>query len=254
MAGAGRRFRLILVAAGVSTTLMAQAPAGGSTEAEADDFFDGQAEPAGDPLEGFNRAMFRFNDGLFHYALEPVSQGYEFVVPRPLRRGIGNAFANVRYPVRFASSLLQGKVGRATRETGKFAVNTVAGVGGLFNVSDRISALAHVPAEDMGQTLGVWRLPSGPYLVLPLFGSSSPREFVGRVGDFALTPTNWDTLNVGTREWISSDYRTAVQVTGFVSALPAAIRVQDEMKRAALDPYIALREAYLSHRAAEISR
>ncbi|MCC5022195.1 MAG: VacJ family lipoprotein [Candidatus Synoicihabitans palmerolidicus] len=100
--------------------------------------------------------------------------------------------------MRLGGSLLQGKLRRAAQETGKFAVNTVVGVGGIFRPSDRVPALAEVPTEDGGQALAVWRVPAGPYLVLPLLGPSNPRELLGRAGDFVLTPTNWDSLNVGT--------------------------------------------------------
>lgn len=207
-----------------------------------------------DPFQGFNRAMFRFNDGLVTYAFRPVSRTYQFIVPKPLRRGLSNAFDNVKYPVRFASSLLQGKGRRARNETGKFLINSVAGVGGLFRISERIPALAQIPSEDMGQTLAVWGLPSGPYIVLPLFGPSTPRDFVGVAADFALTPTNWDTIHLGNREWIDRDYRGAIQATEFVSALPMIVEGVETMKETALDPYVAAREAFLAYRKAEIQR
>jgi len=207
-----------------------------------------------DPLEGFNRVMFRFNDGVFTYALRPLNRGYEFVVPRPLRRGLSNAFDNVNFPVRFVSSLLQGKVRRATRETGKFVVNTVGGVGGLFRPAEKIPALANLPEEDMGQVLGAWGLPAGPYVVLPLLGPSSPREFLGFAGDYVLTPTNWDSLDVGNREWIADDYRTAVSAAGFLGKLPSVVGGYDGATRDAIDPYIAVRDGYFSHRAAEIGK
>ncbi|HEY0944432.1 MAG TPA: VacJ family lipoprotein [Opitutaceae bacterium] len=247
-----RRKSLLLVAfIAFGGSLLAQEPVEAPQD---DDAIESTLSRANDPLEGVNRAVFGFNRGLTKYALKPLSRGYEFVIPRPVRRGLDNAFDNVRFPVRFVGSLLQGKVRRATRETGRFVVNTVVGVGGLFKVSDRMPALATPPAEDVGQALAAWRLPSGPYLVLPVFGPSTPRDFLGRAADFALTPTHWDTLNVGNREWISSDYRGVVQAMEFISGLPAIVRAQDEMTQAALDPYVALREAYLAHRAAELSR
>jgi phospholipid-binding lipoprotein MlaA len=242
---------LLLAFVTLSSSLLAQEPAGTPARKDALD-----APPAGasDPLERVNRAVFGFNSGLTRFVFKPVSRGYEFVVPKPVRRGLDNIFDNVRFPVRFAGSLLQGKFQRATRETGKFAVNTVAGVGGLFKISDRIPAPAHQPAEDMGQTLAVWRLPSGPYLVLPVLGPSTPRELLGRAGDSALTPTNWDQLKSGDDEWLTSDERAAIQAVEFVNALPTVVRISDEMKAASLDPYVATREAYLAHRAEEAGR
>ena len=111
-----------------------------------------------DPLEPMNRAVFKFNNGLYDYVLRPISKGYVKVVPSPARTGIRNFFDNLRFPIRFVNSALQGKPGRAGLETEKFVVNTVAGVGGLFRVSDKIPSLASVPREDTGQTLGVWRI------------------------------------------------------------------------------------------------
>lgn len=207
-----------------------------------------------DPFEGFNRAMFRFNDGVFTYALRPINRGYEFVMPKPLRKGLSNAFDNVKYPVRFVSSLLQGKVRLAVKETGKFAVNTVGGAGGLFRTAERIPTLAHLPEEDMGQVFGAWGIPAGPYLVLPIGGPSNPRELLGSVGDYALTPTNWDTLNVGNREWITSEYKTPVFIAGFFSGLPAGVHAYENITKNAVDPYVAVRDAYVSHRVAEINK
>lgn len=218
---------------------------------------EGTAEPAvavHDPLERFNRTMFRFNDAVYTYALRPINRGYEFVAPKPVRKGVHNVFKNVEYPVRFASSLLQGKVRLAAKETGKFAVNTVGGVGGLFRTAERIPALADLPEEDMGQVLGAWGVPAGPYLVLPLGGPSNPRDLVGSVGDYVLTPTNWDTLNVGNREWITSDYKTPVFVAGFLDGASSGVHGYEAITKDAADPYIALRDAFTSHRAAEIKR
>lgn len=207
-----------------------------------------------DPLEKFNRVVFRFNGGVFTYALRPINRGYEFVVPRPVRQGLGNAFDNVSYPVRFVSSLLQGKVMRATKETGKFVVNTVGGIGGLFRTAEKFPTLANLPEEDMGQVFGAWGIPAGPYIVLPLLGPSGPREFLGLAGDYVLTPTSWDSFKVGKREWIDRDYRTLVSAAGFISALPLVVGAYDSATRDAIDPYIAVRNGYLSHRAAEIEK
>lgn len=207
-----------------------------------------------DPFEKFNRAMFRFNDGAFTHVFRPIKRGYETVVPSPVRKGLGNAFDNVKFPVRFAGSLLQGKVGRATRETGKFVVNTVGGIGGLFRTAEKIPALTDLPEEDMGQVFATWGLPAGPYIVLPLLGPSNPREFLGFAGDYVLTPTNWDSLDVGNRTWIDEDYRTLVAVTGFAGKLPSVVGAYDAITGDAIDPYVALRDAYASHRAAEIKK
>jgi phospholipid-binding lipoprotein MlaA len=222
------------------TLACAQSPAPISPE----DFADEPALRTNDPWIGFNRAMFRFNDALYTHALAPVAHGYEWVVPRPVRRGLANAFANVRFPVRFVSSVLQGKVKRAGQETEIFVVNTVVGVGGLWRVSDRIPALAEVPPESFTQTLGVWHIPAGPYLVLPLLGPSGARDAFGRVGDVLLDPITW----------IKSDYQIPLEATGFVSDLPDGLRTYETLKGDAIDPYVALRDAYIARQEANIKR
>ena len=239
---------------GIALSLFISAPLCAQVEAlpvaEADE--DMPVVTVHDPIEKLNRVVFRFNDGVFTYALRPINRGYEFVVPRPVRQGLGNAFDNANYPVRFVSSLLQGKVKRATKETGKFVVNTVAGTGGLFRTAERFPTLANLPEEDMGQVLGAWGIPAGPYIVLPLLGPSSPREFLGFAGDYVLTPINWDSFNVGNRDWIDPDYRALVFAAGFISKLPLVVGAYDAATRDAIDPYIAVRDGYFSHRAAEI--
>lgn len=241
---------------GVALSLCLSAPlcaqAGALPTPEADE--DMPTVTVHDPMEKFNRVMFRFNDGVFTYALRPINRGYAFVVPRPVRQGLGNAFDNVNYPVRFVSSLLQGKIKRATKETGKFLVNTVGGIGGLFRTAEKFPTLADLPEEDMGQVFGAWGIPAGPYIVLPLLGPSSPRELLGFAGDYVLTPTNWNSLNVGNREWIDPDYETLVSGAGFISKLPSVVGAYDAATRDAIDPYIAVRDGYFSHRAAEIKK
>jgi len=118
-----------------------------------DEFANGQK--ANDPFIRFNRTMFAFNDTLTKYALRPIARGYAKIVPRPVRNGITNAFDNAQFPVRFVNCVLQGKLKRSAQETGKFVVNSVAGVGGLMRVSDHVPSLDNVPAEDFGLTLGV---------------------------------------------------------------------------------------------------
>ena len=133
-------------------------------------------------------------DRLYTFLFRPISKGYELILPRPVRKGIDNAFENVKYPVRVVNCTLQGKFKRAGQETGKFVVNTVGGVAGIFRPAENIPALANVPDEDTAQTLGKWGIPNGPYLVLPLLGPSSVRDTVGLAGDYALNPVNWPYL------------------------------------------------------------
>lgn len=205
-----------------------------------------------DPIEPVNRAVFKFNDGLYDYVLRPVSKGYTRVVPAPARRGLGNFFDNLRFPIRLVNSLLQGKFRRAGLETEKFYVNTIAGLGGFIRISDDVPALAAVPREDTGQTFGVWHIGKGPYLVLPLFGPGTARDTVGAVGDYFLNPLNWDLKpKLDHYGW---EEETAVTTINAVNALPDLLNTYDAPRKDALDPYIAVRSAYIQYRDAAVKQ
>jgi len=131
-----------------------------------------------DPFEPVNRGIFQFNETLDAWFMEPVASGWDFLMPVRVQLCIHNFFTHLTLPVRFANDVLQLKPLKAFEDTGRFVVNTLVGVGGLF---DPASRLAGIPEhdEDFGQTLGRWGVPPGPYLVLPLLGPSNPRDGVG---------------------------------------------------------------------------
>jgi phospholipid-binding lipoprotein MlaA len=219
-----------------------------------DDISNVPAQKVNDPFLRFNRTMFVFNDEINTYALRPLAHGYAFVVPRPARTGITNFFDNVQFPVRFVNSVLQGKLTRSAQETGKFVINSTAGIGGLIRVSDHLPALADVPAEDFGQTLGVWGIPTGPYIVVPVLGPSDCRDLVGFAGDYVISPLNWHTIGLIRHAFISNTVSLALSGTHFVNTLPKSIEAYDQMKSEAVDPYIAMRDGYLSYRAAQVKK
>lgn len=130
-----------------------------------------------DPWEKFNRGVYRFNDVADRYALKPVAKGYKAVTPNLVRTGITNFFTNLRSPLVIMNDLLQGKVKQAGSDTARFVVNSTVGIVGLIDVGARINLPLH--DEDFGQTLGVWGVPSGPYLMLPFMGPSSVRDGAG---------------------------------------------------------------------------
>lgn len=205
-----------------------------------------------DPLEKMNRAIFKFNDRLYTYVLRPISKGYVAVVPAAGREGIDNFFHNLLFPVRVVNCTLQGKFHRAGLETGKFAVNTVAGIGGFIRISDDVPELASVPREDTGQTLGVWHIGQGPYLVLPVFGPGTVRDTVGMVGDRFLNPLNWDIQqNI---EWYRWKVKTGVDVVNGVERLPDTLKTYDAVRKDAFDPYIAVRSSYVQYREAAVKQ
>jgi phospholipid-binding lipoprotein MlaA len=243
-------FTRLSVLAALAAALPARAGDAPAPEDSPVDEADEYAAPAvSDPLQGFNRAMFRFNGTATRFVLRPLAQGYRKSVPAVARRGIGSFFDNLRFPVRFTGSLLQGKVERAGQETGKFLLNSTAGLGGFVAFSDRFPELRDVPAEDIGQALGRWGIGPGPYLVLPLMGPTSLRDGLGLLGDTTLSPANWRLV----RRW-DWEFRTSFVLVNTVRDLPERLDAFDAIVRASVDPYIAIRNGYLQYRQAEVAK
>ena len=149
----------------------------------------GQEEADKDPFEGFNRAVFAFNEQADRFILKPVARGYRFVTPDPVERGVVRVFDNLGEIVTVANDLLQGKFGQAANDSGRFVINTTLGVGGLFDVAANMG-LEKNEKEDFGQTLGAWGVSSGPYIVLPFLGPSTLRDAPSRVVDNYANPIN----------------------------------------------------------------
>ncbi len=137
---------------------------------------------AADPWEGLNRGIYRFNDVADRATLKPVAKAYEKVTPDWFRTGVGNFFTNLTYPTTIVNQLLQGKPAMAGKDTGRFVINSVLGLGGLFDVA--VHAGLPENDEDFGQTLAVWGVPSGPFLTIPLFGPSTLRDAPSRIADY----------------------------------------------------------------------
>lgn len=216
----------------------AAAPATESTPPEAQGTSSSGAPAAAganpDPWEGFNRAVFGFNDRLDRYALKPLAKGYKKVTPRPLRTGITNFFANLKMPVVLVNDLLQGKVRAAGSDGARFFVNTTLGFVGFVDASSILGIDRN--DEDFGQTLGVWGLPSGPYLVLPFLGPSSVRDGAGFAADVGSNPATYvlaDELNASL---------TAVYVVNLRANL---LEVEDIVQG---DRYLFIRDLYLQRR------
>jgi len=140
-----------------------------------------------DPWEKFNEKMFTFNYNLDKYVLKPVAQGYNYVMPDMFQTMIDNAFTNLRMPSRFVNKVLQWKLLDATKEMGRFLINSTLGVGGLFDVARQEMGLERQRA-DFGQTLGIWGVGPGPYLVLPFMPPLTVRDGIGTGVDGAMHP------------------------------------------------------------------
>lgn len=149
-----------------------------------------------DPWEGFNRKVYRFNDTLDRYLVKPVAKGYQRAVPRPLRFGLTNFFRNLKMPVVMLNDLLQGKPRAAGQDVSRFVVNTTLGIAGFFDAATKLELPRN--DEDFGQTLGVWGVRNGPYLVLPFLGPSTVRDGVGFGVDVVTDPITYALEEGGT--------------------------------------------------------
>jgi phospholipid-binding lipoprotein MlaA len=198
-------------------------------------------EMVSDPLEPVNRAVFGFNESVDRFVLDPITRGYRFVVPAPARRGIERAFRNLKSPVVFANLVLQGRGRDAALTFGRFAANTTLGVGGVFDYADEVIGWERTDA-DFGQTLGAYGMPSGPYLMVPLFGPSNARDAVGTVADQVMNPL---TYFVPTLQLQWTLLFGGGQGIAYREANADAL---DALRDASVDFYAALRSAYAQAR------
>ncbi len=191
-----------------------------------------------DPFEGFNRAMYTFNDKLDVYILKPVAKGYRAVTPIPVRKSISNFFSNLHDPMVMLNNLLQGKPGQAASDLSRFLTNSTVGIYGLFDVATKIGLQKH--NEDFGQTLAVWGVGDGPYLVLPFFGPSNLRDGPALIVDWETYPPNY-MQDSGTRDKLF--------VVEAVDKRAQLLDATDILEQAAgRDPYVFVREAYRQRR------
>lgn len=202
--------------------------------ASADENYDN-----GDPIEGINRGIFRFNEVLDGVIIKPMAHIYRGVFPQEAQKGIKNALTNLNAPVVFVNSVLQADATNAERTFGRFVVNSTVGIVGLFDVASSIG----IPKEhkkDFGQTLGVYGVGPGPYVMLPILGPSSLRDSLGLVADVADDPF---TYIFTTTETVARD------VTRTVVTRADYIPFTDRVYNTSLDPYATFRSIYLQHRA-----
>lgn len=195
-----------------------------------------QANPA-DPLEPFNRGVYSFNEGLDRAVLKPVATAYQNITPSPVRTGVTNFFENISDVWSMVNNVLQAKPAEAMDSLFRVTTNTLWGVGGIFDVATELKIPKH--KEDFGQTLGTWGMPSGPYVVLPLFGPSSVRDTAGRVVDIQGNLVS-QAYNV--------PVRNSLKTLDLVDTRANLLRAGDLLDQAALDKYAFTRDAYLQRR------
>ena len=196
-----------------------------------------------DPLEPVNRAFFHFNDKLYFWVLKPFATGYKAVIPEDGRIGVRNFFSNVATPVRLVNCLLQAKFKGAGNETVRFVLNTTLGIAGFFDPATKAFKIEKQEA-DFGQTLGIWGIGPAFYLDWPILGPSNLRDTVGYVGDRAFDPRTYLAYYFLIAEIVTAGTWTLDKV----NETSLTLGEYENLKKAALDPYIALREAYSQYR------
>lgn len=200
-----------------------------------------------DPLEGLNRVIFNFNDGFYKNVGRPFANAYAKFVPDPIEKGISNVFANAKFPSRFVSNVFQARFSDAGKETGQFLLNTTAGIGGIFKVSDEFDQL-DTSKEDFGQVLGAWGFGHGFYLVIPFVGPTSLRDFAADFVDDAVEP-----IPSPNSEIEDSSDRIALRAVEIINRTPFLMDLYDSMRRSAIDPYASVRDAYAQRRARDVA-
>lgn len=190
----------------------------------------------GDPLEPMNRAIFTFNDTVDQAIAVPIAKGYQKVTPTPVRSAVSNFFSNLGDLGNIANNLLQLRVTDATEDVMRVVINSLFGVAGLFDIATPAGLPKH--HQDFGLTMARWGVPSGPYLVLPIFGPSSFRDGVGRAVDVRFNLLNY----------IEPAARNPMYIAQFISARSDMLGATDLLQQAALDKYSFVRDAYTQQR------
>ncbi len=189
-----------------------------------------------DPWEPFNRGVFKFNDTLDRYMMKPVAKGYQWITPDFIDQGVSNFFDNLNDIAVTANDLFQFKFKQGGQDAARLLVNTTVGIGGVVDVASRVGLDKH--EEDFGQTLAVWGVPYGPYLVLPFLGPSSPRDAVGTAADGFMNPLSYTIFPVKIGLY-------GLRTIDFRADNLSATEILDE---AALDRYAFMRNAYFQRR------
>jgi phospholipid-binding lipoprotein MlaA len=200
---------------------------------------EGRAQTIADPLEPVNRAFFIFNDKFYFWVLKPVASGYKAVIPQGVRVSIRNFFSNVSTPIRLVNCLLQAKFECVGTEAARFVLNTTIGIAGFLDPA-KTEFQIEKREKDFGTTLGFWGIGPAFYINWPVLGPSSLRDTVGYVGDLFLDPENYLITSL--------PINLAVKSYNQVNETSLTIGEYEDLRKAALDPYIALKDAYHQYR------
>lgn len=226
-----------------------EAASGPSSEATSEEAAEGpvdesmqEEEGMADPLEPWNRVMFTINDRLYFWVVKPAAKVYNTFIPEWGRIRVRNVVHNVATPIRFVNAVLQLKFHAAAGELGRFVANTVGGLGGMFEVVKDNPEIGTMD-RDFGQTLGKYGIPDGFFIIWPVLGPSSFRDSIGLAGDYFLTPENYIT------PFIDSFGVQAYERFNYESL---RIGEYEDFKESAIDPYIAMKDAYYQYRKSKI--
>jgi phospholipid-binding lipoprotein MlaA len=198
-------------------------------------------QPVGDPIEPLNRKVFAFNDALDRAVLRPAAVGWKRALPPQFRTGVGNVISNAFEPVTIINGFLQGKFAQGGQDLARFVMNTIVGLGGLFDPATEAGLQAH--DEDFGQTLNTWGVPQGPYLMVPFLGPRTLSHGVGNIADLPASP--YLQVNPTSVSW-------GVFGLNIVNSRAGLLDLDEEVRNA-FDPYIFVRDAYLQNRAYRIA-
>jgi len=193
-------------------------------------------DPEADPWEAYNRKIYSFNMAMDKAVARPVAKGYNAIVPEAPRRGIRNFFKNLDYPVTFLNLLAQGKIEDALTATGRFLMNSTVGVLGFVDVATKVEIPDY--DEDFGQTLAVWGWKNSRYLVMPVFGPYTVRDFLGRSFYGYFHPISY----------VAREYNNYIPMVVDLIALRAELLPFQAELEAASDPYALVRDVYLQNR------
>ncbi len=196
-----------------------------------------------DPWESVNRGIFGFNQVADEYVMEPVAKGYRYITPDPVISRIGNISDNLGEPVSMINAFLQGDFDQGMVNFWRFVLNSTVGIAGMNDVAASAGLMPRT--EDFGQTLAVWGVGDGPYVMLPILGPSSVRDTGGMAADWFLNPVHYAIDDTGTEIWLAV-------AQGLVTR-ERLIEVLDDVNETSLDPYVTLRSMYRQHRAAQIA-
>ena len=197
-----------------------------------------------DPWEAFNERMFIFNYNADKYFFRPVAKAYNFVVPDELQRMIDRGFQNINFVPRFVNNLLQAKWGGAGRELARFLINSTIGIGGLWDMARQEWGI-EASKEDFGQTLGVWGVGPGPFLILPFMAPMTVRDGIGIGVDGAMDPLSYFIPFI----W----ERLVMKVVNLVNDRSLNLEFFEGVEETTVDLYTAVRNAYLQRRARQIA-